>query len=578
MNSPASSSSSTSTDPAPDPTVAAAVTPLPGAFAKQDFTGRTLGDFRFIRRLGEGGMGQVYLAEQLSLQRRVAIKLLRPDFLNNETFLKRFKGEAKAVAQLTHPNIVQVHAVGEEQGLHFMALEYVEGLNLKDYLNRKGPPEIPIALAVIKQIVAALMKSAELGIVHRDIKPENILVTRKAEVKVTDFGLSRVIGEELNLTQTGTTMGTPLYMSPEQILGEPVDPRSDLYSLGATCYHLLTGQPPFLAETAMGVGMRHLADPPKPINELRPDVPPDLAKLVHHLLAKKPADRPQSAREVWREVKRIQENLSGGGGDETNDNPFDFGAPPTLVGIPKAETLTTGKRRRHWVWPVVLASLAVAVIGGSLIGFLLRTGTPTLGKPTGSAIQPTVPVPTASAPAKVRPRPNKPAKRNPLNEALEQELLKAIDNSRNPERRADPDFIEGFRVRAQLMRLYVFDLDDENLAKVRRFAQAEAIKGANEPYRSIGHIGLAAIFAYEEKPKASIEELDKAFLLKENPPRRQLLIRSLMLNRDLQDIVLMTLKQIEQKGELPSECKELKEEVEKIRKEANEKMRPRKPS
>jgi eukaryotic-like serine/threonine-protein kinase len=307
MNSSATPASPTSADaPPPDPTVAAPP-PLPAAFARQDFTGRTLGDFRLIRRLGEGGMGQVYLAEQLSLQRRVAVKLLRPDFLDNETFLKRFKGEAKAVAQLTHPNIVQVHAVGEDQGLHFMALEYVEGQNLKDYLHRKGPPDIPVALSILRQVVAALMRSAELGIVHRDIKPENILVTRKAEVKVTDFGLSRVVGEELHLTQTGTTMGTPLYMSPEQILGEPVDPRGDLYSLGATCYHLLTGQPPFTADTAMAVGMKHLSDAPTPITDLRPDVPPDLAKLVHQLLAKKPADRPQTAREVFREVRRIQE-------------------------------------------------------------------------------------------------------------------------------------------------------------------------------------------------------------------------------------------------------------------------------
>src|SRR5262245_11537338 len=207
-----------------------------------DHSGRTLGDFLLLRKLGQGGMGQVYLARQQSLKRDVAVKVLRPDLAADATSLQRFRAEAEAVARVTHANIVQVYAVGEEAGVHYMALEYVDGRNLRDYLAKKGTPDLPLALAVMRQVAAALQRASELGIAHRDIKPENILSTRKGEVKVADFGLSRAFAGEapaMNLTQSGITLGTPMYMSPEQVQGHPVDHRSDIYSFGVTCYHLL---------------------------------------------------------------------------------------------------------------------------------------------------------------------------------------------------------------------------------------------------------------------------------------------------------------------------------------------------
>ena len=152
--------------------------------------GKTVGDFRVLRRLGQGGMGQVYLAEQVSLKREVALKVLRRDLARNETSLARFKAEAEAVARATHANIVQVYYIGTVDGLPFMALEYVEGKNLREYLAKKGPPDLPLALSIMRQVAAALVRAGELGIVHRDIKPDNILLTRKGEVKVADFGLS----------------------------------------------------------------------------------------------------------------------------------------------------------------------------------------------------------------------------------------------------------------------------------------------------------------------------------------------------------------------------------------------------
>lgn len=273
-----------------------------------DISGRSLGEFDLIRRIGVGGMGQVYLARQRSLKRQVAIKVLKPELAANTTALRRFQAEAEAVANITHANIVQVYAIGADEGLHYMALEFVDGRTLRDFLEKKGVPDLPVAVEIMRQVAAALGRAGELGFVHRDIKPENILLSKKGEVKVTDFGLSRCFSSDapLHLTQSGVAMGTPLYMSPEQVRGLPVDPRSDLYSFGVTCYHMLGGEPPFRAAAAFDVALMHVQGEPKPLSSLRPDLPPDLCALVHKLMAKKPDDRYQSASEVLIDLARIQ--------------------------------------------------------------------------------------------------------------------------------------------------------------------------------------------------------------------------------------------------------------------------------
>ena len=207
-------------------------------------------------------MGQVYLAEQISLKRKVALKLFKSELSANKTSLERFKREAEAVARATHANIVQIYALGETEGLHFMALEYVEGRNLREFLEKKGPPDVKLGLRIIGQVAAALQQSSELGIVHRDIKPENILLNRKGEVKVTDFGLSRHFKQDSSLTDSRITMGTPLYMSPEQVEGKPVDHRTDIYSFGVTCYHIFAGQPPFRGGTPFEVALQHVTRSP----------------------------------------------------------------------------------------------------------------------------------------------------------------------------------------------------------------------------------------------------------------------------------------------------------------------------
>jgi serine/threonine-protein kinase len=275
----------------------------------EDLSGRVLGDFELVRRIGMGGMGQVYLARQRSLKRQVAVKILKGELAANITNLRRFQAEAEAVASLTHAHIVQVYAIGEDQGLHYMALEYVDGRNLKDFLEKKGIPDLPHALEIMRQVASALERAGELGFVHRDIKPENILLSKKGEVKVTDFGLSRCFSTDdpLHLTQSGVTMGTPLYMSPEQVRGQPVDPRSDIYSFGVTCFHMLAGEPPFRGSTAFDVALQHVQGEIRPLGSIRPDLPPELCAIVHKMMARRPEDRYQSAREILNDLGRFKD-------------------------------------------------------------------------------------------------------------------------------------------------------------------------------------------------------------------------------------------------------------------------------
>ncbi len=360
-----------------------------------DLTGRTLGDFQVLRKIGQGGMGQVYLARQLSLKRQVALKILRDDHTSNATALKRFQAEAEAVARISHPNIVQVYAVGEHDGRRYMALEYVDGRNLRDYLDRKGPPDLPVAVSILKQVAAGLQRASELGLVHRDVKPENILLTRKVEVKVTDFGLSRYFAPDappLSITQSGMTLGTPLYMSPEQVQGQPVDHRSDLYSFGVTAYHLLAGFPPYKGNTAFEVAAKHVQQTPEPLGTYRPDLPADLLALVHRLMAKAPADRYQSAKDVIRDLTKIQKGLAvlpaAGGPALTVPLLLSVSLSGSAVGQLPAVTPTPSR----WPWRVAAGILVLAV---GAVGWWAATlaEAPTTAPPTTTVGLPEVRLP-----------------------------------------------------------------------------------------------------------------------------------------------------------------------------------------
>ncbi|MCC6491956.1 MAG: serine/threonine protein kinase [Pirellulales bacterium] len=285
-----------------------------------DLTGRDLGGYRVLRRLGAGGMAVVYLAEQRSLGRQVALKVLQRALARDGNYVQRFQHEARAAAALVHANIVQIYEVGQAEGVHFIAQEYVPGKNLGEVLHRQAALAPQLVLDILRQVAAALCKSSDVGIVHRDLKPENILLSHSGEVKVADFGLARMESSDAKtLTQVGVAMGTPLYMSPEQIEGRPVDVRSDIYSLGVTCYHLLAGAPPHAGDTALAVALQHLSAAPRPLENLRADVPSGLARIVHRMMAKRPEQRYQSAGELLADLRKLAGEAAAEGWSDEAD-------------------------------------------------------------------------------------------------------------------------------------------------------------------------------------------------------------------------------------------------------------------
>ena len=272
-----------------------------------DLSGLVLGEYQLLRRLGQGGMSFVYLAMQKSLQRKVALKILKSELAEDESYVRRFEREAQAAAKLSQANIVQIYEVGHVDGYHFIAQEYVAGRNLRQYISRHGAVEPVMAVNVLRQCSRALQKASETGVVHRDIKPENIMLSTKGEVKIADFGLARILDRSSDqaLTQVGVTMGTPLYMSPEQVGGHTLDHRSDIYSLGITAYHMLAGNPPFDGENALAVAMQHFNAEAPSLRAIRPDVPGKLIDVIEKMMAKKPEERPQDAKHLLKELRKV---------------------------------------------------------------------------------------------------------------------------------------------------------------------------------------------------------------------------------------------------------------------------------
>ncbi len=351
--------------------------------------GQMFGEFKLLRRLGKGGMAEVWLAEQSKPKRQVALKFMHTELMHDPLFVKRFEREADAAAGLTHANIVQVYSTGTVNNQHYIVQEFVEGQTLRDYLQKltaqKKRITIAAALQIMRQTAAALETASEKGIVHRDIKPENIMLTEKGVVKVADFGLAQISqgGEKLILTQADTTMGTPLYMSPEQIQAEKLDQRSDLYSFGVTAYHMLCGQPPFNGDSAMAVAVQHLNSPAPSLLERRSDLPKPLCDLVHKLLRKKPEDRYQSFTEVLEDIRTMFKAHKSGTLAEVM-----VADAASQEGVPPARRLYGN---RPWLTLTLLALLTGSASAG--VGWLMRTriGAPSQAKPKVD------PLPTAEA-------------------------------------------------------------------------------------------------------------------------------------------------------------------------------------
>ena len=291
-----------------------------------------LGDFELKKKLGKGGMGEVFLARQISLDRVVALKTLTKELSKKEDFVARFMREARSMAKLDHVNVVKVYAVDSYKGIHFVAIEYVDGKSVQDWLDKLGT--FPVGDAVhIAMVSAEAMKEAhDLKMVHRDIKPDNILLTSKGVVKVADFGLAKVMDEDVSMTQSGTGLGTPLYMAPEQARSaKTVDQRSDIYALGATLYHMLTGALPYSGTSALELIMAKEAGKYETARKLRPEIPEKLDLIIDKMMAKDPKHRYSDCSQVVSDLAAL--------GIHSPALSFVDGAQPTGVGRSAAPTV-----------------------------------------------------------------------------------------------------------------------------------------------------------------------------------------------------------------------------------------------
>src|SRR3954463_2734118 len=274
---------------------------------------RTLGErYQLGELIGRGGMAEVHVGRDLRLGRTVAIKLLRIDLARDPSFQARFRREAQSAAALNHPNIVAVYDTGEEPmpdgtGVGpYIVMEYVQGETLRDVLRSGGRLLPERSLEITEGLLAALDYSHRHGIIHRDVKPGNVMLTPAGQVKVMDFGIARAVADSAaTMTQTSAVLGTAQYLSPEQARGETVDARSDVYSAGCLLYELLTGRPPFTGDSPVSVAYQHVREAPVPPSQIDPEIGPDIDAIVLKALAKDPADRYQSAREMKADITRV---------------------------------------------------------------------------------------------------------------------------------------------------------------------------------------------------------------------------------------------------------------------------------
>ncbi len=326
-----------------------------GTGYRSDVTGEVVdGRYELEELVGTGGMSSVYRAHDRMLERKVALKILHERYGEDAEYLERFRSEARAVAQLAHPNIVTVIDRGDEDGRQFIVFEYVDGENLKQVVDRVGRLPVDESIEYGIAIARALAFAHEHGIVHRDVKPQNVLLDGDGRARVTDFGIARSLDVERGVTQTGTVLGTSNYIAPEQASGQQVDERSDVYSLGVVLFELVTGELPFAGESFVAVALRHVNEPPPPLLERRPDAPPALAALVDRMLAKDHRDRP-SMDEVVATLEALR------GSTSTSE---------TVV-LPQARTV---RRRRGALWPLVAALLGLTLLGAAFGVLLWREG------------------------------------------------------------------------------------------------------------------------------------------------------------------------------------------------------------
>jgi hypothetical protein len=333
-----------------------------------------VGGFQIVQKIGQGGMGTVFKAVQVSVKRTVALKILPPRLARNQEFVQRFLREAQSAAQLNHPNIVQAFDAGEADGYHYFAMEFVDGRPLSDFLQAGNPLPEKQALAIARDVALALHYAHESGIIHRDIKPANILLTSQGQPKLADLGLAREAASTTSdLTQAGYAIGTPDYISPEQVRGDAgIDGRTDLYSLGATLYHMLAGHPPYAGGTGNEVMAKHLADPIPDARKVNAAVSRDAARIVWRAMAKDPARRYQTGGEMAADIGRVLAAPAPGAGSGS--------------ARPRRQPAKGG--RSGLIIGGIVAAILAAAVG---IAFLADPGDPPNGHTGNGLPQPTQP-------------------------------------------------------------------------------------------------------------------------------------------------------------------------------------------
>jgi serine/threonine protein kinase/beta-lactam-binding protein with PASTA domain len=346
--------------------------------AGQPFDGR----YRVLGRLGIGGMATVYLAEDSSLGRKVALKVMAERYAEDGEFVERFRREAQAAARLNHPNIIAVYDRGEADGRPYIAMEYLQGRTLKQVIQKEGqlPPERAIAIAM--QVLAGLRYAHEHGVVHRDVKPHNVLVGDDGRIKVTDFGIAHA--GDPQMTEVGSIVGTAQYLSPEQARGRAVGPQTDIYSLGVVLYEMLAGRVPFEGDSSVAIAMQHVSDAPPPLQALAPDVPDSLALVVAHAMLKEPSQRYGSADEFGADLDRVRRGLVPVAAtavtsviprEATEMIPAVEATrvapavdPTPLLSSDKLPPSTTPRKRSRWPW---LLALLMLLAVGALTAFAI---------------------------------------------------------------------------------------------------------------------------------------------------------------------------------------------------------------
>ena len=372
--------------------------------------------YQLDRSLGNGGMGEVFEATDLTLHRNVAVKLLSPSLVQDEPARARFLREARALARVNSPHVVAVYDAGEDDERPYLVMELVEGTTLEQELERAGRLEPARAVAIAKDIASGLASAHGQGIVHRDVKPSNVFLTPSDAAKIGDFGIVRLERPDATLTLTGQTFGSPPYVAPEQATGGTVDARADLYSLGCVLFQMLVGRRPFSGDDAVSLVYQHVHTTPPRVDSLHPEVPVALGDLVAGLMAKDPDDRPDSAEEVQRALESIP----------TEPVATVTATVPVTATAVLPRRAQAGRRRKPW-WPLVAGIVGVVVLLALTAAAILARGDPTAASsspPRRSSTAPSSPA-TSASPSPSAPLPQTPAAAGAALLALTQQLQDA---------------------------------------------------------------------------------------------------------------------------------------------------------